>query len=250
MQVFIITGSSRGLGAGIARALFHPNHSVIGVARSRNAALEEVATAAGGCLHQYQQDLADPAQAEAWLQARLQELDPARLDRLVLIHNAGLLRPIDLIGQEADAVITQQAMLLNLVTPMRMTETFTRHTQDWPIAKQVLMISSGAGRKPYPGWSTYCSSKAGLDMFARCLAEEQATHPHPLRVVSLAPGVIDTDMQSLIRQQDQANFPNLQRFLDLKAQGQLDSPTSAGQKIAAFLDRPDFGETVLMDIRE
>ena len=61
----------------------------------------------------------------------------------------------------------------------------------------------------------YCAVKAGLDHFSRSVALDQAHMPHPARIVSLAPGVIDTDMQVQLRAGDPALFPDLARFVEL-----------------------------------
>ena len=67
------------------------------------------------------------------------------------------------------------------------------------MAKRILNISSGAGRNPYEGWGAYCTTKAGLDHFSRVVAMEQANEQYPVEIVSIAPGIIDTDMQATIR---------------------------------------------------
>ena len=78
----------------------------------------------------------------------------------------------------------------------------------------------------------------------------RAHHPHGARVVSLAPGVIDTDMQVQLRGADPALFPERVRFQSLKDNGQLDSPAQAAAKVLAVLDRDDFGSVPVTDVRE
>ncbi|MGQ3198153.1 MAG: SDR family NAD(P)-dependent oxidoreductase, partial [Hydrogenophaga sp.] len=68
--------------------------------------------------------------------------------------------------------------------------------------------------------------------------------------VSLAPGVIDTDMQSQLRAGDSAAFPDLERFVELKRQGQLTSPAEAAARVLAWLERPDFGTQPVADVRD
>ena len=83
----------------------------------------------------------------------------------------------------------------------------------------------------------------------RALALEQGALPNGARIVSLAPGVIDTDMQAALRGADPARFPERERFAQLKAQGLLDSPAQAAAKIVAFLHRSDFGHEPVADVR-
>ena len=69
-------------------------------------------------------------------------------------------------------------------------------------------------------------------------------------MVSLAPGVIDTDMQVQLRGGDPRRFSEQARFADLHRQGQLDSPTACAAKVLAYLDRPDFGADPVADVRQ
>jgi benzil reductase ((S)-benzoin forming) len=82
------------------------------------------------------------------------------------------------------------------------------------------------------------------------VALEEAARPGGVRIVSLAPGVIDTDMQFQLRTADPASFPERERFLGLKAGGQLDSPSQAAAKLLTCLDRADFGSNPVGDVRD
>ena len=82
------------------------------------------------------------------------------------------------------------------------------------------------------------------------MALEQAALPQGARIVSLAPGVIDTDMQVQLRGADPALFPERKRFLGLQAAGQLDSPAQAAAKVLRYLARTDFGSNPVADVRD
>src|SRR5690606_5817181 len=112
-----------------------------------------------------------------------------------------------------------------------LTSAFIRLSSTLQADKAVLNISSGAGRNPYEGWSSYCTSKAGLDMFTRCVAAEQQSENYPVRVLSIAPGVIDTKMQQVIRDTKPEDFVHLNRFVELKQSGKLVSPGDAADKL-------------------
>jgi benzil reductase ((S)-benzoin forming) len=111
-----------------------------------------------------------------------------------LINNAGVIPRIGPL-QDADAADLAHALRVGLEAPMQLTAAFLHATQSWPGARKVLNISSGLGRRPMASQSAYCAAKAGMDHFTRCLALEEAAKPHGAKVCSLAPGVIDTDMQ-------------------------------------------------------
>jgi NAD(P)-dependent dehydrogenase (short-subunit alcohol dehydrogenase family) len=139
-------------------------------------------------------------------------------------------------------------LLTNLAAPMTMTAAFLERTEKFDCPRKVLAISSGAARRPIEGWSAYCAGKAGLDMFMRSVNAEyaQAEAPRTVRAVALAPGVIDTGMQATIRN---ADFAQVQRFRELKANEQLASAEETAGRIVAYLHRPDFGSTELDDLR-
>ncbi|WP_290650772.1 SDR family NAD(P)-dependent oxidoreductase, partial [Aquisalimonas sp.] len=93
---------------------------------------------------------------------------------------------------------------------------------------RVLHISSGAAHHGYAGWGSYCASKAALHMIYQVLREE--LQDRGIAVGSVRPGVVDTPMQALVREQPPERFPMVQRFLDLHATGQLEDP----QDVARF----------------
>ena len=141
-------------------------------------------------------------------------------------------------------------MRVGLEAPLLLSAAFLRATAGWTVPRRVLFISSGLGRHAMAGAATYCATKAGLDHLARALALEEATLPHGAKVVSLAPGVIDTGMQVQLRGADPALFPARERFVALQAAGQLDSPAQAAIKVLAYLGRSDFGANPVADVRD
>ena len=89
-----------------------------------------------------------------------------------------------------------------------------------------------------------------MDHFTRCLALDEAAKPHGAKVCSLAPGVIDTDMQIQLRGANPADFPDVQNFAALKTGGMLTSPDAAAARVLAWLQRTDFGANPVADVRE
>ena len=89
-----------------------------------------------------------------------------------------------------------------------------------------------------------------MDHLTRALALDEAQRPNGAKVVSLAPGVIDTNMQMHLRAGDPAGFPERAHFVDLKEQGQLTSPEDAAARLLAYLARADFGANPVADVRE
>ena len=101
------------------------------------------------------------------------------------------------------------------------------------------------------GQATYCAAKAGMDqMLSRAIALDQAELANGARIVALAPGVIDTDMQVQLRGADGAGFPDQGNFIRLKESGQLTSSHDAAARVIAYLQRKDFGTSPVADVRE
>lgn len=133
---------------------------------------------------------------------------------------------------------------------MALTGVFLHATDNWKIPRKVLNVSSGLGRRAMASQAAYCTAKAGMDTYAKCVALEEMHKQHGAKIVSLAPGVIDTDMQIHLRSADANQFPDVGNFKGLHATGKLSSPAEAGAKVLAWLDRSDFGDNVIADVRE
>ena len=246
--LMILTGASRGLGAAIAEQLLRREAVLLTMSRHPDQTLNAKAAEIGVSLEQWAIDLADgvPASArlEAWLQSQQDSFSAA-----TLINNAALAGKAAPIG-ESDASALAAVLRVGLEAPMLLTRAFLRATRTWSAPRKVLNISSGAGKRPLAGTAAYCAAKAGLDHFSRAVALDEAHGPNGAMIVSLAPGVIDTDMQSDLRQSDPRAFPDHPVFVAMKAQGQLTSATDAATKVLAFLERPDFGTHPVADVRD
>ncbi len=245
MHLTILTGASRGLGRAIAEQRLQPGHRLLTISRTPC----DLVAPAGAEHLAWSQDLADSVAAAARLEAWLGTQDGATVASATIIHNAGVLSrlaPLSANGAEELA----RALRVDLEAPMVLTAAFLRATASWRGPRKVLLVSSGLGRFAMAGSASYCAAKAGMDHLARALALEEAALPNGAKVVSLAPGVIDTDMQVQLRSADPAEFANRQRFLDMQASGQLVSPADGARRVLAFLERADFGGNPIGDVRE
>ena len=246
-QLVILTGASRGMGLAMARQLLQHGHTLLCISRQPNPELEAQARAAGATLEQWPLDLAHSREAAAMLQQWLGK-PGTHYASATLINNAGLLPAIAPLSALAPDDIAL-ALRVDLEAPMVLTAAFLSATEGWGVPRKVLNISSGLGRRPMASQAVYCAAKAGMDHYTRCLALEEARKPQGARVCSLAPGVIDTDMQVQLRGADAAAFPDRARFEQLKSGGQLDSPEAAARKVLAFLQHNDFGQEPVTDVR-
>jgi len=251
IHLTIITGSSRGLGAALAAQRLQPGHRVLGLARKVNASLQTLAGAAhpGLVLEQWPVDLADAAPVARRLAHWLQAQGGATAATLTLINNAGVLATPAALDRVPPTELVQ-ALRVGLEAPLLLTAAFLDATRHWPGARRVLNISSGLGRQAMAGSAAYCAAKAGMDQYTRAVALEQAGQPNPARVVSMAPGVIDTDMQAELRASDATLFPERARFVALQTQGQLLTPAACAACVLTLLERADFGQQTITDIRQ
>ena len=144
-------------------------------------------------------------------------------------------------AQSADAI--SEAVTLNVTAPLVLTDAVVRH-RPAGVPVRVVHISSRAGRHPYPTWSVYCATKAAVDMHARALAEEGIDG---VRAASVAPGIVDTDMQASIRETE--GFPLRDTFIGYKESGALSSPDDAAARILRLIESPDFGTSPVTDVR-
>jgi sepiapterin reductase len=245
-SVVVLTGASRGIGAALARQLAKPGTRLITLARRQDPELETHAAAQGAELKQIAVDLSD-TKAATDAAARLADGLPRDAGRYVLVNNAGTLVPVASADTLNDPAAINQAFNLNVVAVMLLTSRFLAATRGLKADRRILNISSGAGRNPTAGWGVYCATKAALDMYTRVAKLEQDAEG--AKLVSLAPGTVDTDMQAAIRASDPKAFPALSRFQDLHSTGKLATPADVAARIAAYLERDDFGTTEVDDIR-
>jgi benzil reductase ((S)-benzoin forming) len=245
----ILTGASRGMGLAMAEQLIDAGHDLLCISRKHNDALGTRATAKGVRCEQWPQDLARAEAAsvrlEAWLAARAGE----GYASVTLINNAAL---VTRTAPLADIPPTElaEALRVDLEAPLLLTSAFLRATGRWDARRKVLNISSGLGRRAMASAALYCAAKAGMDHFTRCVALEEADKPNGAKVCSLAPGIIDTDMQVQLRSADPKDFPDVGNFIAMKENGALTSPAEAAARVLAVLARPDFGANPVADVRD
>lgn len=234
MKKAVVTGHTRGLGAAVAAELQARGIAVLGLARGRSA-LAGIA--------QHEVDMAEPGALQAWLAGDtlrdfLQDADDA-----FLVNNAGVVTPVGPLAAQDPAQVLR-AVALNVGAPLALAAAFVRAAPT--SRRRILHVSSGAARNAYPGWAVYCATKAALDQHARAVLLDGDID---VRACSLAPGVIDTDMQAAIRATPDADFPMRERFVALKDGGALDTPEDCARKLVDYLLARGFGSEPVDDLR-
>ncbi|MDF1617660.1 (S)-benzoin forming benzil reductase [Petrocella sp. FN5] len=249
MKYYIITGTSKGLGEALALELLIKGHHVIGVSRSQSDKIEDRVRLKNDNWHHITWDISHIEKLTSLMEAVFSCIDFKQALSICLINNAGVVTPVKVIEKCEDDEI-MEAFNINTMAPILMTSKFIKKLKSLEIDKHVVNISSGAGKHPYDGWSCYCSTKAAMDMFTRCVALEQKKTAFPVKIISLAPGVVDTQMQGVIRASTKEDFSNVERFIDYKEKGSLLSPEAAAKKILEVMEIEAMSQGQLLDIRD
>jgi NAD(P)-dependent dehydrogenase (short-subunit alcohol dehydrogenase family) len=233
----VIAGASSGLGRALARTVPFPA-TVVDISRSG---------VAGDGIEHLTADLSDPA-TWAGIGDQLDRLLSAyRPSRAVFIHAAGTLTPIGFAG-EVDPAAYSRNVLLNSAAGQVLGHMFLTAVRGREGSFQLVMISSGAARGVYPGWSSYGAGKAALDQWVRNVGAEQGVRGG-VTVVSIAPGVLATAMQEEIRDAAEDDFPDVARFHALHDEDLLVDPTDAASRIWRAIEAGIESGSVL-DIRD
>ncbi|MHA7130208.1 SDR family NAD(P)-dependent oxidoreductase [Algoriphagus namhaensis] len=235
--LLIVTGHSKGLGKAITELfLSDPDCEVLGISRSTaaisNTRLTEVSL--------------DLAETEILEKAFSRLLPRKEFDRAILINNAGWigsLKPFHKLSSEE----IMRVNAINFIAPSLLIREFLDTYEGFAKQKIICNISSGLAYRPESSLSGYCSSKASLAMLSEVLDKENHAHT---RVFSLAPGVVDTEMQVDLRSASEEDFPKRKVFSDLKSSGKLSSPEEAAAKVKYLLDHPEKFEEVAQDVRK
>lgn len=239
MNAYYITGTSRGLGKALAEELLNGNgNRVFGI--GRNCTLDH---------DRYRHVHLDLSISENVREFSFQLPKGTRC--AVLINNAGVVDPVAPVGR-IDNQSLAAGFTVNLISPAMLMNNFIRHTQRSRARRIIVNISSGAARHTVDSWAVYCAAKAGLDMFSEVLHSEQPIHrpKHPVRIFSIAPGVVDTDMQARIRAVPKTDFAGKERFMKMKADGMLASPAATARSILRILSRPEKYADICLDVRD
>lgn len=222
----LLTGASRGIGAGAARWLARAGADLVLSARSASdlQATAEMVRAEGGRAIVLTADLAQPGAGRALVAQALDAV--GHLDALV--NNAGVIEPIAPVAQ-ADLALVERALRVNLLALFETAQAALPTLRER--GGRLINVGTGAAVNPIEGWGAYCTSKAGALMLTRLLAAEEPD----VTAISYSPGVVDTEMQRVIRANREGMAPSrADYFQRLHAEGELQAPDEIGRALAWF----------------
>ncbi len=237
MNYYYITGTSRGIGKALAEQLLkNKNNYVIGISRTKSIESENY--------EHINLDISDlPSISD------FQFIDIIDANSITLINNAGVLGDVREIGGIDNSELIR-TFHINTVAPSILTNNFIAAYQNANGRKVVLNVSSGAGRRVMESWSGYCASKAALDMFSNVANSEQKQKDNPIRIFSVAPGVVETQMQEEIRSLTEEQFAGVQLFVDMKQQNTLSTTDEAAANLIAVIENCEKYSEAILDVRE
>lgn len=224
-KVTVVTGASRGLGAGMAEEM--RRHGVrLGLCARSAPALAE-----GEDVVAERLDVTDEAGLGAFAERVV-----TRFGRIDLwINNAGVLEPIAPL-RDVKTEDFRRHLDVNVTGVFLGTRAFVRHVRRREGGGVLVNVSSGAASSPYHGWSAYCAGKAAVDLMTQVVALEEADAG--LRAHAVAPGVIDTDMQTLIRECPPERFAEVERFREMKRAGSFNTAGFVARELLALAFDP------------
>ncbi len=231
-----ISGASGGIGQALASTVPWPDARVIGISRTPLDGVDHLAA-----------DLSDPASWPAVAESFRSELARFEGDHVVFVHAAGTLDPIGFAG-EVDEDTYARNVVLNSASPQVVGHMFIAAVRDVAARRFLVMLTSGAAKSVYPGWSSYGAAKAGVDQWVRNVGAEQDKRGG-VRVLAVAPGTVDTGMQALMRRTPERDFPSRQKFVDLHTAGKLADPVAVARDIWSLLDA-DLENGTVLDLRD
>lgn len=224
-----ITGTSSGLGKALAEYY----------SKLENTTVHGYSRREGPSLPNYIHHSVDLSTANSELQLATSD----HVEREILINNAGSIGPVNPIGKLESSAISN-LFELNVSTVMKWTNQFVREST--ANHKVVISISSGAGKYPVISWGAYCASKAAVNS----MTEVWNVDRPDIHFLSIAPGVVDTEMQAAIRNTSEEDFPDKQRFVSLKEDEQLKSPKEVAELIAPFGIWPHKAPSNVFSVRD
>ena len=230
-KIALITGTSSGIGKALAKLLLSENYLVFGYSRTnqienKNFTFTKI----------------DLSNMEEVQKLKFPDIDVA--SDFLLVNNAATIGSILPIHKKTNEEILREYNL-NIISPTLLSRKFINNYAN--NKKLLINISSGAANKPIPSWSTYCATKSGLDMLTEVIQKEKHEN---LKIFSIHPGVVNTNMQEEIRRSDANFFPIKQQFIDYYNKNELFSVDFVALKILQIIAKNEDLNEIILNLRD
>ena len=243
--VYIVTGASKGIGKAIAIEIAKIGFPVVALGRNSSE------------LNEIREILSLIQKRSTAVPCDLSnELDVKEASEKILhdypsiagiVHNAGTIHPVLPINI-ASRENWSRCLEVNLIGVQDLTQRLLKNMGGGHRSR-ITTISSGASLRPVESWSAYCVSKAGLDMWVRCVALEQRSNN--ISAISVAPGVVNTQMQSEIRAVEPSLFPDHAKFVSLYTEQKLSHSEDVAQQLLPLITEHSMAQSgQRFDVRE
>lgn len=184
-NTILITGGGSGIGRGLAEELHNLGNQVI-VAGRRKLALDET-TAANPGMKSVTFDVENAASIRDFAAQVTAEFPALN----VLINNAGIMRPENLLAQQDDLADAEATVATNLLGPIRLTAALLPQLKQQPYSA-IMNVSSGLAFVPLAFTPTYCATKAGIHSYTQSLRFQLKSTA--IEVLELIPPYVQTHL--------------------------------------------------------
>jgi len=231
----LITGTSSGIGYGLAREFLDRGRQVWGISRRKAKDLSR-----SDRYRHLQLDLTHYDEVERLVPELLDGV--ARLDLVIL--NAGVLGPIAWM-REVDVEEMKRVMEINVWANKVLLDLVFRHVQE---VKQVIGMSTKSSKRSTPGWGPYSVSKAGLNMLMNVYAKEYpGTHFN-----AFAPGLVDSEIQETIWQiRETDKYPAVKKLQEARYTETMPEPEAAAPVLIQGMEKAlEYESGSFVDVRD
>ncbi|WP_100011373.1 (S)-benzoin forming benzil reductase [Lentibacillus sediminis] len=249
MKYAVITGVSKGLGESVAKLFIESGIAVIGISRSKNSKLPQLAEENHTTYTHYSCDISDTAALEETYYDMEKEIFSEEPSAVYLVNNAGVVEPVDQ-AANIDYKDLLRHVHVNTAAPMVLTNLFLKKATAEGVQLVGANVTSGAANRPTYGWSAYCSTKASIDMYTQTVALEQEELNTGNKIIAFSPGIMDTEMQNKLRSSTKEQFASVDTFKKYKENEMLSDPDSVGSVLVDILTDEGIKSGNIYDVKD